>query len=67
MKIVIEDGEDKTTLSNDGFDNLNFINLRLEHGNPNLTEELVSTDISIEQLYGAVKALYEHRNRNMDK
>lgn len=65
MKIVIEDGEDKTTLSNDEFDNLNFINLKLEHGNP--TEEFVSTDISIEQLYGAVKALYEHRNRNMDE
>lgn len=64
MKIVIEDGEDKTTLSNDEFDNLNFINLTLEHGNP--TEELVSTEISIEQLYGAVKALYEHRNRNKE-
>jgi len=64
MKIIIEDGDDKTTLSNDGFDNLNYISLKLEQGIP--TEKLVSTDISIEQLYGAVKALYEHRNRNIE-
>jgi hypothetical protein len=63
MRITIEDEDDRTTLSNDGFDNLNYINLKLEHGVP--TEELVSTDISIEELYGAVKALYEHRNRNI--